>query len=131
MCIYVHCNKLFEYKPHSLFTASSLDGSFYGAWYSDICIKTSSELFGSKICLLSVVVVNFPHFHLLWNHWANFNWTWHKASLDKEDDWRKSDNREMSYKIFSRTIEPEEKKLYERFFILWRLKFSNHEGSWG
>ena len=28
------------------------------------------------------VVVNFSHFHLLLqNHWANFNQTWHKASL--------------------------------------------------
>ena len=27
------------------------------------------------------VVVNFSHFHLLQNHWANFNQTWHKASL--------------------------------------------------
>ena len=34
-------------------------------------------------CLLSV---NFSHFELLLqNHWANFNQTWHKASLGKED----------------------------------------------
>ena len=46
-----------------------------------------------KICSLSVVVVehvvvvvNFSHFHfLLQNHWANFNQTWHKASLGKGD----------------------------------------------
>ena len=46
-----------------------------------------------KICPLSVVVVvvvvvvvNFSHFHLLLqNHWANFNKTWHKASLGKGD----------------------------------------------
>ena len=46
-----------------------------------------------KICPLSVVVVvvivvvvNFSHFHLLLqNHWANFNQTWHKASLGKGD----------------------------------------------
>ena len=32
------------------------------------------------------VVVNFSHFHLLLqNHWANFNQTWHKASLDERD----------------------------------------------
>ena len=30
--------------------------------------------------------VNFSHFHLLLqNHWANFNQTWHKASLGKGD----------------------------------------------
>ena len=39
-----------------------------------------------KICLLSVVVVvvvvvNFSHFDLLQNYWANFNQTWHKSSL--------------------------------------------------
>ena len=40
-----------------------------------------------KICPLSVVViVNFSHFHLLLqNHWANFNQTWHKASLGEGD----------------------------------------------
>lgn len=26
-------------------------------------------------------VVNFPHFHLIQNHWVNFNLTWHKASF--------------------------------------------------
>ena len=35
---------------------------------------------------LSVVVVNFSHFHLvLQNHWPNFNQTWHKASLGEGD----------------------------------------------
>ena len=29
--------------------------------------------------------VNFLHFRLLQNQWANINQTWHKASLDKED----------------------------------------------
>ena len=56
-----------------------------------------------KICQLSVVVVvvvnvvvvNFSHFHLLLqNHWANFNQTWHKASLGAGDSslfkWRVS-----------------------------------------
>ena len=40
-----------------------------------------------KICPLSIVgvVVNFSHFHLLQNHWANFKQTWHKASLDVGD----------------------------------------------
>ena len=40
-----------------------------------------------KICPLSiVVVVNFSHFHLLLqNHLANFNQTWHKASLGEGD----------------------------------------------
>ena len=32
------------------------------------------------------VVLNFSHFHLLLqNHWANFNQTWHKASLGEGD----------------------------------------------
>ena len=35
--------------------------------------------------------VNFSHFHLLLqNHWANFNQTWHKASLDEGDVQMKS-----------------------------------------
>ena len=43
-----------------------------------------------KICPLTVVVVvvvvNFSPFHLLLqNHWANFNQTWHKASLGDGD----------------------------------------------
>ena len=37
--------------------------------------------------LLSVVrpSVNFSHFHLLQNNWANFNQTWHKAPFGKGD----------------------------------------------
>ena len=32
------------------------------------------------------VVINFSHIHLLLqNHWANFNQTWHKASLSEGD----------------------------------------------
>ena len=45
-----------------------------------------------KICPLSVVVValivvvvNFSHFHLLRNHWANFYLIRHKASLGEGD----------------------------------------------
>lgn len=36
-------------------------------------------------------VVNFPHFHLIQNHWANFNLTWHKASFfyKREIIWNK------------------------------------------
>ena len=37
-------------------------------------------------CLVVVIVVNFSNFHLLLqNQWANFNQTWHKASLDEGD----------------------------------------------
>ena len=49
------------------------------------------QAFLIKICPLSVVVfvgvvVNFLHFYLLLqNHWANFNQTWHKASLGEGD----------------------------------------------
>ena len=31
------------------------------------------------------LVVNFSHFHLLKNHWAHFNQTWHRASLSERD----------------------------------------------
>ena len=39
------------------------------------------------ICPLSVVVVvvNFSHFLLLQNHWANFNQTWYNVFLGKRD----------------------------------------------
>ena len=44
----------------------------------------------SSVCLSVCVSVrpsiNFSHFHLLLqNHWANFNQTWHKASLGEGD----------------------------------------------
>ena len=43
-------------------------------------------LVAHTICLLSVIVfVNFSHFLLHQNHWANFNQTWHKASLGEGD----------------------------------------------
>ena len=39
-----------------------------------------------SVCLSVCLSVNFSHFHLLLhNHWANFNQTWHKASLGKGD----------------------------------------------
>ena len=38
------------------------------------------------IVVIAVVVVNFSDFHLLiQNHWANFNQSWHKASLSGGD----------------------------------------------
>ena len=67
--------------------------------FSTICLLDTKKVFPSlahhlsrrlkrdfliKICPLSVVLVveNFSHFHLLLkNHWANFNQSWHKASL--------------------------------------------------
>ena len=61
-------------------------------WFKKFLDHLSRRLkwdFLIKICPLSVVVVvvvvvNFSHFHfLLQNHWANFNQTWHKASLSK------------------------------------------------
>ena len=47
----------------------------------------------SSVCLSLRPFVNFSHFHLLLqNHWANFNQTWHKASLGEGDsslfEWR-------------------------------------------
>ena len=53
-----------------------------------------SDHLSSGVCLsvrpsvrLSVCLsVNFSHFHLLLqNYWANFNQTWHKASLGEGD----------------------------------------------
>ena len=35
------------------------------------------------VCLSVRPSVNFSYFRLLKNHWANFNQTWHKASLGK------------------------------------------------
>ena len=70
----------------------------------NVCIKLSKYFFESflahlrrklkwafliTMCSLSVVVVvvvvNFSYFHLLQKHRANFNQTWHKASLGKGD----------------------------------------------
>ena len=55
--------------------------SFFDHLLSVICssVRLSVRL---SICLS----VNFSHFHLLLqSHWANFNQTWHKASLGKGD----------------------------------------------
>ena len=48
--------------------------------------RTLKWAFLIEICQLSIVVVNFSHFHLLLqNHWANFNHIWHKASMNEGD----------------------------------------------
>ena len=45
-----------------------------------------SDHLSSVVCLSIRLSVNFSHFHLLLqNHWANFNQTWHKASLGEGD----------------------------------------------
>ena len=59
------------------------------SFFSSLVLKAQvsfSDHLSSVVCLsvcLSVrLSVNFSHFHLLLqNHWANFNQTWHKASL--------------------------------------------------
>ena len=44
--------------------------------------ESLSKLFWSPvICLFIHLSVNFSHFHLPQNHWANFNQTWHKVFL--------------------------------------------------
>lgn len=67
---------------------------FCRCWFSWINgLFSSSRLrwaFLIKICSLSVVIVavvavNFTHFHLLQNRWADFNQAWHKASLSTQD----------------------------------------------
>ena len=60
-------------------------------WFLAQLSRRLKWAFPNKICPLSVVVVvvvvvNFSHFHLLLqNQWANFNQSWHKASLGKGD----------------------------------------------
>ena len=36
-----------------------------------------SDHLSSVVCLSE----NFSHFHILQNHWVNYNQTWHKVSL--------------------------------------------------
>ena len=40
-----------------------------------------SDRLSSVVCLCICLSVNFSHFNLLQNHWADFNQTWHIASL--------------------------------------------------
>ena len=42
-------------------------------------------IFSDQIVSVVIVVKNFKHVHLLQNHEANFNQTWHKASLGEGD----------------------------------------------
>ena len=44
-----------------------------------------SDLILSGVRLSVNLFVNFSHLHLLQKHWANFNQTWHKASLGEGD----------------------------------------------
>ena len=63
--------------------------------WTDIFLFSSPELkaqvsfsdhLWSVVCPSVCPSVNFSHFHLLLqNYWANFNQTWHKASLGKGD----------------------------------------------
>ena len=52
-------------------------------WFKKHVVFSTPEPKAEVSCPFSVVVVvNFSHFHLLLqNHWAEFNQTWHKASL--------------------------------------------------
>ena len=70
--------------------------NLFGIKISDLFYVFSSPELKAQVSfsdrLLSVVrpsvcsSVNFSHFHLLLkNHWANFNQTWHKASLGDRD----------------------------------------------
>ena len=59
----------------------------------------------SSVCPSVCLSVNFSHFHLLLqNHWANFNQTWHKASLGEGDSkegsrpFQRGDNNEIAKK---------------------------------
>ena len=47
--------------------------------------KAQMSFSDQNLSVVVVVVVNFSHFHLLENHWAYFNQTWHKASIGEGD----------------------------------------------
>ena len=100
-----------------------------------------------KICPLSVVlvIVNFSHFHpLLQNHRANFNQTWHKASLGEGNSslfkegprpFPRGDNYEIvkihwrNLKIFfSRTTEPISTKLGTKHPWVKGIQVCSNEG---
>ena len=52
---------------------------------SSVCLSVRLSVCPS-VCLSVRPSVNFSYFHLLLqNHWANFNQTWHKASLGEGD----------------------------------------------
>ena len=72
-------------------TKISLCGLFYGEYkylFSSPELKAQvsfSDHFLSVVCPSFCLSVNFSHFHLHQNHWANFNQTCHKTSLVEGD----------------------------------------------
>lgn len=61
--------------PNSL----QLHGNMYD--FSSFELKAELSIFSSQF--MQYYSVNLLHFHLLQNHFPNFNQTWHKASLSK------------------------------------------------
>ena len=74
-CYLLNCRRLYNYW-NSVFIAHL---SWKPKWAFLITCRPSSVR--PSVCLS----VNFSHFHLLQNHWANFNQTWHKVSLCEGD----------------------------------------------
>ena len=88
--------------------------------------------------------LNFSHFHLLQNHWANFNKTWHKVFLSEGIQVRsneeprpfpRSDDYEIAkvhwwvWKIFfSRTTGPISSKLGTNHFWVKGIQVFTNEG---
>ena len=53
---------------------------------SVVCLSVRLSVCPSVCLSLPVCMsVNFSHFHLLQNHWANFDQTWHNVSLGEGD----------------------------------------------
>ena len=48
-------------------------------------LKAQVSFSDQSLSVVILVVINFSHFHLLQNRWANINQTWHRASLGKGD----------------------------------------------
>ena len=79
-CALSYWNQFLEQeKQNVVFSSPELKAqvSFSDHLSSVVCLS---------VCLSVRLSVNFSHFHLLLqNHWANFNQTWHKASLGEGD----------------------------------------------
>ena len=100
--ILITLEKLFSPEPLDQYPnlAKTIHFKEHASWVNNrSCLFSSPELKGqvsfsdhlSSVVCLSVrpsvcLSVNFSHFHLLLqNHWANFNQTWHDASLGEGD----------------------------------------------
>ena len=149
--IYHDVRRIYTTKEWSLFCALGFKPT-HSPTFSAHLSRRLKCAFPIKICPLSVVVVvfvvvviNFSHFHLLLqNHWANFNQTWHKASLSEGDlilfKWRaRPFPRGANYEIvkihwrnlkifFSRTTESTSTKLSTKHPWVKGIQVCSNEG---